>query len=140
MPDGRRLCRDLVRDLHVLLQCTGLSRSSIFAALYAVHIMVPILCLYLYLTRPWFRPVMFAGLAMVIATQLYARTCPIAKLEWSIEPGAEKVTWKGAEILDQFVPVVNKQLKFRYMVGTTVTGLAFLVLVSRFLPTGLGGT
>ena len=135
LPSGRRLCRNLIRDCHVALESTGLPRSYIFAGLYSVHIMVPIVCIYLFLTRTWFRPIMYAGLTMVLVTQMVARTCPIAKLEWAILPGAERITWKGAEILDQFVPCVSKRLKFRYMVVTTLIGYLFLIGLGQALHT-----
>ena len=134
--DGRKFSRETIRDVHVVLNGLPVSRTTLSSALYAVHITVPIVAMYLFVRYPALRPVVATCLGLVVAGQLYSRVCPIAKLEWSIDPLMENITWKGAELLNCIAPV-NKTIKFWYMVTTTAFGLVMLWIVARLFPNGI---
>jgi hypothetical protein len=134
--DGRKFSRETIRDLHVVLNSTGLQRDTISTVLYTIHIVVPIVSAFLYLLYPALRPTIVVCIVLVVLTQLYSRTCPMAKLEWSVDPSLEKITWKGAEVFN-CVTTVNKSIRFYFMVITTTFGLMSLWVVSYLFPKGL---
>lgn len=136
MPSSKEVGRDAIRDIHLWLETSGLSRSTLFTLVFALHLLSPILTIYLFIVSPRARPLVVFALCIVVYVQLATRTCPIAKIEWSLDPRMETVTWNGAEVLNEFWDV-NKRFKFYFMIVTTLFGVVWMTLVARYLPRGL---
>lgn len=132
MLDGRHTAREVIRESHVLLEQTGFSRNLLFLVMYALHIFVPIIATFLYVVMPAARPVVAVLTVAILAVQLYTRTCPLAKLEWALVPCAEQLTWRGADFLKSIV-IVDKRIKFYFMIASTVSALVSLWLINKFL-------
>ena len=136
MFNGREPTRDFIRDCHVLMERTGMTRDKLFIITFLMHLILPLIAMFLFVSQPIFRPLIVCTLAIIVLVQIWGRTCPVAKIEWTLIPGAEKVTWTGAEAL-KHVTVVDSRIKFWYMIFTTTFGFVFLYLITVFFPDGV---
>lgn len=124
--NGSKFTQRTIRDIHVVLENKlMLSRLDIFTIIYACHLLVPCFGAYAFVMLPWIRPCIVAGLFLVLIGQLWAKCCPIAKLEWALVPESRQITWKGIDCLRSYIPITNK-IRSIFMVGATICGIIVL--------------
>lgn len=130
-------CREGVRGCHIYLMKINISRQSLFVLFYALHLLIPLFGLVVFVCLPCVRAAIIFAVCITIIIQLASRTCPIVKIENALMPEASKITWSTAKYLKPFGIIVSNTTRFWWMIVCTICAVMTLITIHFFLPEGL---
>ena len=135
----RQLTRESIQDAHVIIHqwcaVNEVDPSDVACIMYGLHVLVPALVALLFLRYPWLRPALILGMVCLVIIQMTSGVCPVAKLEWRLDPDLEAITWQGLDMIPGVTQ--SKAVKFYVMMATTTSALLLMLIVARLFPNGI---